>query len=226
MPLQIRVVFRPGGAYPFFGAPVDALADRMVPLVDLWGADGARVLDRLVVGAERGGDVAEIVRDALVARLRAAPFEPPSAVAARAAVAQLVEGERSIDAVARNVGLSARHLRRAFLATVGVGPRTFARIVRFQRALALGRAAPGRWSDVALATGYCDQAHLTAEFRKLALVSPGSLDSLDTAVARLRLVCGSAAAEPSPAGFDGKLVRVAKENASALKLKTAELEED
>jgi transcriptional regulator GlxA family with amidase domain len=98
----------------------------------------------------------------------------------------LAGGARSIDDVASALGLSSRHLRRTFQATVGFGPKTYARIARFQRALALGRAAPGRWSEVAHAAGYFDQAHLSADFRELARVSPGAVGE---AVTRVRHEC-------------------------------------
>jgi len=175
-PLVVRVVLAPGGAYPFFGVPMDRLAGELVPLEDLWGARAVR--DRMLDLAARGGDAEEVVdvlREALVARLREAPFEPAAALAARAAARVLAQRERSVSALAAEVGLSERHLRRAFHETVGLSPKTFARIARFQRALALGRAMPGRWSEVALAAGYFDQPHLTAEFRRLARVSPGAM---------------------------------------------------
>ena len=105
---------------------------------------------------------------------------------ARAGVRLLTGGRRSIDDVARELGISERHLRRAFHGVVGLGPKTYARIARFQRALAMGRATPGRWSEVARATGYFDQAHLTADFRELALVPPGATDG---AVERVRHEC-------------------------------------
>ncbi|MFT3771084.1 MAG: helix-turn-helix transcriptional regulator [Minicystis sp.] len=187
IPLYVRVVFRPGGAYPFFGVPVDQLTDRYVTLGDLWGRSGELLQERLIAAADDGGDVAEIMRRALVDRLRTTPFEPSSAVAARAAVGLLARGERSVAEVAGALGLSERHLRRAFQATVGLTPKTFARIARFQRALALGRAAPGRWNEVALATGYFDQAHLIAEFQRLALVSPSALAA---PTRRPRRACG------------------------------------
>ncbi len=174
IPLLVRVVFRPGGAYPFFGVPVDRLADRYVALDDLWGPSGARLQEQLLAAADLGHDVAEVVRRALVDRLRTTPFEPASAMAARAAVGLLARGEHSVAEVAGELGLSERHLRRAFQATVGVTPKTFARIARFQRALALGRTAPGRWNEVALSTGYFDQAHLIAEFQRLARVLPSA----------------------------------------------------
>ena len=176
IPLSLIVVFRPGGAYPFFGLPVSELTDDIVALEELWGASGRALLDRIVVTAQSGGDIAAVVENGLLGRLRAHPFEPPSAVAARGAVRLLAHGDRSVADVARELGISERHLRRAFRAAVGFSPKTYARIARFQRALALGRARPGRWNDVAIATGYFDQAHLTADFRELALVPPGALD--------------------------------------------------
>lgn len=95
-------------------------------------------------------------------------------MAARAAVALLARGE-SLDDVARTVGVSERHLRRAFRATVGLTPKTYARIARFQRALSMSRAHAGSWADIARVAGYFDQSHLSAEFRELALVAPASL---------------------------------------------------
>src|SRR5882724_2645520 len=163
LPLAVRVVFRPGGAYPFFGVPINELTDRLVVLEDLWGASGREMLERALVAADRGDDVAAVVEMGLLERMRAHPFEPASALAARAAVRLLARGDHSVDDVVRELGISARHLRRAFQAVVGVAPKTFARIARFQRALALGRARPGRWNEVARATGYFDQAHLTTD---------------------------------------------------------------
>jgi AraC-like DNA-binding protein len=173
IPRFVRVVFRPGGAYPFFGVPIDELSDQMVPLVELWGSSGTRLCE-LLLAAASDDEAASLVEDALVRRMRVAPFEPAGALAARAAVALLAPGDRPVDDVARALGISERHLRRAFRSTVGMAPRTFTRVARFQRALALGAARPGRWNEVARAAGYFDQAHLTGDFNDLARVSPAA----------------------------------------------------
>jgi AraC-like DNA-binding protein len=186
IPLSVRVVFRPGGAYPFFGVPVSDLTDRMVPLEDLWGSSAQALMDDLLSMAEANGDVGAAVERALLDRIRSRPFEPASAVQARVGVRLLGKGDLSMNEVAYELGISSRHLRRAFHATVGFGPKTYARIARFQRALTLGRTRPGRWGEVARATGYFDQAHLTADFRELALVSPGAVDR---EVPRVRHAC-------------------------------------
>jgi len=79
---------------------------------------------------------------------------------------RLVErrGVLSIDALAAELGVSGRHLRRRFVRSVGMGPQRFARLVRAQQALASLRAGRS-WSDVALSGRYVDQAHLTRELK-------------------------------------------------------------
>jgi AraC-like DNA-binding protein len=67
--------------------------------------------------------------------------------------------------------LSARQVERRFREAVGVSPKTLARIVRFQEVL---RRTPGESAsaEVALDSGYYDQAHLLRDFRDFAGVVP------------------------------------------------------
>jgi len=75
-------------------------------------------------------------------------------------------------------GLSERQLERLFDERVGYGPKTFARVVRMQRAVeSIVRTAGGRgttvsWASFARDCGYADQAHLIHEFRALTGVTP------------------------------------------------------
>jgi transcriptional regulator GlxA family with amidase domain len=76
------------------------------------------------------------------------------------------------------VGLGERQLRRRFQAGVGYGPKTLARVLRFQRLLALLRDDRGgrpSLAEVAVRAGYADQAHMTAECTRLAGRSPAAL---------------------------------------------------
>jgi AraC-like DNA-binding protein len=81
-----------------------------------------------------------------------------------------------VSEVATALGVSERHLRRVFRDTVGVGPKTFARLERFRSALDAARAqqAPS-WAAIAEGAGYYDQAHLVAELRAMAGVKPQAL---------------------------------------------------
>ncbi|WP_155798282.1 helix-turn-helix domain-containing protein [Sorangium cellulosum] len=176
--LAVQVVFRPGGAYPFFGVPMDELADRMVPARDLWGRRADALLEQLVaVGTGVTLDPTrarvEAIERALEDRVLGPDvFEPASAAVARAAVRKLSLGGVTVEETARALHVSPRNLRRAFAATVGVSPKQYARITRFQRVVSNVQVARGSWSEVALASGYCDQPHLVREFRELAGLSP------------------------------------------------------
>ncbi|WP_438019977.1 helix-turn-helix transcriptional regulator [Sorangium sp. So ce315] len=176
--LTVQVVFRPGGAYPFFGVPMDELADRVVPARDLWGRRADALLEQLVavgpgVTPDRARARLDAIERALEGRLLGPDvFEPASAAVARAAVRKLALGGITVEETASALHVSPRNLRRAFSATVGVSPKQYARITRFQRVLSNVHVARGSWSEVALASGYCDQPHLVREFRELAGFSP------------------------------------------------------
>jgi AraC-like DNA-binding protein len=79
-----------------------------------------------------------------------------------------------IHGVARELGWSCRTLRRRFQAEVGIPPKTFQRIMRFQRALRLRRTGSG-WPAVAAHCGYSDQAHLIREVKEFSGRTPGQV---------------------------------------------------
>jgi AraC-like DNA-binding protein len=149
-------------------------AARPIPLEDLWGGAAAeRLVDRL--GDARDTPRAAVILERAIAeRLAAAPAPRASARLALAAAGRLTSG--SVRDVAFELGLSERHLRRVFGETVGVSPKTFARLARFRRALRAARtgAHPG-WATIATAAGYYDQAHLISEFRAIAGTTPQGL---------------------------------------------------
>jgi AraC-like DNA-binding protein len=167
----------PGVGPAVFGLPASQLRDRTVPLADVWPAALARRAADAVHGAERPGVALEEVA---LARLAESPPDP----LVRLVAARLGAGHPVAD-VAAEVGLSERQLHRRSLAAFGYGPKTLARILRLQHALALAngdRALPG--GAVAAEAGYADQAHLAREVRTLAGVAFGALRS---ASARPRL---------------------------------------
>ncbi|MEV7554119.1 AraC family transcriptional regulator [Amycolatopsis sp. NPDC089917] len=64
-------------------------------------------------------------------------------------------------------GLSERQLRRRFLVTVGLSPKAYARVVRLHRAMALARSSSvPDWAEIAVRSGFYDQPHMLAEFRR------------------------------------------------------------
>lgn len=162
--------FKPGWAPSMFGVPANALTDQLVTLDDLWGPAGADVTADLVA-ARSVPAVLERLSRAIAAR---ATFESASARLARRA-ARLFEAttETDVEAVAQQLGVTTRHLRRAFVASVGIAPKAFARGVRLQRAI--GESARSKdWGTIARRAGYYDQSHLIGEFRDLVGLTPSA----------------------------------------------------
>ena len=149
--------FAAGTGPTVLGVPADDLIDRRVPLADLWpGAEVRRLADRIADAA----DPTVALEDAVLPRWRD-PDPTMVAVEARARA-----GLR-VGAIADGCGLSARQLQRRCRVTFGYGPKTLARILRLQRAVALARRGDA-FADVSVASGYADQAHLSREVRELA----------------------------------------------------------
>ena len=155
------------------GVPASAIAGGIVALEDLWGdAATRRLFDRLG-DARNTVDAAAILESAIAERL-AAEGRHARAELALAAADRLLSA--NVHAVAVDLGVSERHLRRVFRERVGMSPKTFAKLARFHRALRAARGdARASWASIAAATGYYDQAHLIAEFRAIAGVTPQGL---------------------------------------------------
>lgn len=167
----VTVQLKPGWAVPLLGVAAHVLTDRIVPLEELWESS----LDDLRAELLAARGVPEIL-DRLAAAMQrhtGASVEPASARLARRAVRLLEGDEVRVDRVAERLGVTARHLRRAFIESIGIGPKEFARTVRLQRAVR--RAATSKdWGRIAVDAGYYDQAHLIADFRDLVGLTPGA----------------------------------------------------
>jgi len=167
----IGVHFRPGGAVPFLGVPASELADTHLDLEALWGPAALELRERLC-GAVTPAARFSLMEAALIARLRCPPEYHPAVPAALAAL-EPAEQVVSVGDVARRVGLSQRRLIQVFSSAVGMTPKRYHRIRRFQRARKqVGYPPSPDWADVALECGYFDQSHLIHDFQEFAGFSP------------------------------------------------------
>jgi AraC-like DNA-binding protein len=87
-----------------------------------------------------------------------------------------------VDELARELGLSGRGLHKRFVQELGVGPKLWLQLGRFDAVLRC-RPVPGSLADLAAAFGYADQAHLTTDFRRFAGLTPGAYIHARTKVA-------------------------------------------
>ncbi len=166
----LGIVLRPAGAYALLARDLSELSDVMVDGRDLLGREVAELTERCA----DTGDVGErfaLVEHWIVTRLSRARVPDP-AVTWIAAEIERTGGDVRVGRLRQETGLSKARLVEGFRRQIGVRPKVYARIVRFSRTLDRLHAGAVRLADVALDAGYYDQAHMDAEFRALAGVSP------------------------------------------------------
>lgn len=163
------IQFRPGGAAAFLTLPASELTNEHVALNDVWR--GIELRERLLAAgsAQARFDLAE----RLLRERFAAAIHP--AVAAAIAAIERSHGRLRLGRLSQALGLSQRRLIQLFKREVGLPPKTFCRLRRFQSLLTAAHGQPARaldWSTLALHHGYCDQAHLIHEFGEFAGLRP------------------------------------------------------
>lgn len=167
---MMGVHFRPGGAFPFFGAAVAEFANSHLALEVLWGRSAIELRERLCAAATAQKRF-QILDDTLKARLRWIS-EHPAVLLALDIFGPAGVGD-SVGAVAKRVGLSQRRFIQVFTAHVGLTPKLFCRVLRFQRVRkVVVQATTLNWAQLALSCGYYDQSHLIHDFHEFSGLSP------------------------------------------------------
>ena len=167
----VQVNFTPLGARRFFGLPMRELASRMVPLDDL-GDDALALLRRRLGELNDPAARLDLVERFVLARIAASPAIDPALAWAYGRLAG-TGGRIRIASLTGRLEWSRRRLSQGFQDVFGLPPKTIARMLRFQGALAqAGQTQAPDWADIAAACGYADQAHLSREFSEFAGASP------------------------------------------------------
>lgn len=163
----------PGGLPMLLPGAAHELIETDVPLEALWDVRGvARLRERLLYCTTPSTRL-DVLEAALLERYRPRALHP--AVACALDVFDRSPAIARVDDVVRASGFSARYVIERFKAQVGLAPKRFCRVRRFQ--LAVERAHRGRgedWACLALDCGFYDQAHLINEFRAFAGLPPSS----------------------------------------------------
>lgn len=87
-------------------------------------------------------------------------------------------GQVRVEQLATELGLSRRRLGQLFEAQVGLPPKLYAELVRFERLTQAIKADLGSWSHLAATLGFADQAHLSREVRRFSGLTPTALRGL------------------------------------------------
>jgi AraC-like DNA-binding protein len=170
----VAIRFHARGAYLFFHRPLCEVAAGLVDLEDVWPERAREWTERIALAGGMAARV-RLIELALLGLL-AENGRTDLAVDRALEIIQATRGQLRVDDLASRIGVSCRQLSRQFQRAVGLGPKEFGRVSRFQHSVRVLAAGTHRsLTEVALACGYFDQAHFNHEFRDLAGMTPGEL---------------------------------------------------
>ena len=165
------VVFKAGGTVPFMRVPAHETSDTDIPLDTLWGRRRTATLRERLLESDGLDAQLDVLEAALLEMWTPQALHP--VVSFALSMFDRAPTTTKIAEVSDTIGLSAKRFIERFKTEVGLTPKRYCRIRRFQRAVTLvNRGRHIHWPEVALECGYFDQAHFIHDFRSFAGLTP------------------------------------------------------
>jgi AraC-like DNA-binding protein len=169
----IGVHFKPGGAFPFFKMPASELHNLHISLEDLWGHESGLLRERLLE-AQTPEKKFQVLEECLLEQAFR-PLERHRAVDHALGLFRNIHTAPAMTELAGQIGISSRRFIQLFSNEVGLTPKLFARVRRFQQVLQnIRTGAEFSWVDMAASCGYFDQAHFIHDFKEFSGINPTS----------------------------------------------------
>jgi AraC-like DNA-binding protein len=170
---MVGIRFRPAGAYPFFGFPISELSDWVTELDLIWGTLVDEIREQLQ--AIESPELRLLRLESILLQQAKRSLEPNRLITF--AVHQLQHSPQflAIRDLANQIGITQKHLISQFEKVVGLRPKSFARVCKFQKVVNLiEQQKELEWAAVAADCGYYDQAHFIHEFQAFSGLNPSA----------------------------------------------------
>ena len=173
------ISFKKGMAAPFYPFPMNEIADSVVDADLIWGGEMGELRERLISTPEVA-DRFRIAESFLIGKFRSRLDINPCVEFAVAEITQRPD-TTSIGRLNQKIGYSQKHFINMFRRSVGVTPKSYLKIMRFQKAVAMiEAAATPDWRLIALEAGFYDQAHFIHDFKEFSGFTPERYSKLQT----------------------------------------------
>lgn len=173
----IQIDLTPTAARRCFDRPMSDLLGQAVPLVDLLPRAERSLCERLAELRDWDARL-ELVEALLAQRITACRADTRIAEWATRRI-EACGGALDLSTLARELGYSSKHVISLFHEHVGMTPKRFARVVRFDRLVRhLRSGGAGSWAELAARFGWFDQAHLSNDVKRMTRGSPSELREL------------------------------------------------
>lgn len=166
------VLFRPHGAMMFFSLPLNELKDQAAALYDIAGKDSS-IIEEQIENSKTTHERVQYIEKFLLKKLLEKEYYDFKRVNAVMQKIIYTKGELSVDDMSREACLSGKQLERKFSKYVGMSPKQYLKIVRFQKVLKTKELNPDlSLTSLAYDCGYFDQAHFIKDFKLITGMTP------------------------------------------------------
>lgn len=171
---MVKLLFQPGGLYRLFGTPMTLFTASFADSISVLGHPLSQLQEQIA----NADDFTQIVQLTDTFLLRQAAHHAIGPRPIDTVINQPALHHFSVDQLARDACLSTRQFERNFLERVGVSPKFYQRIMRFNQAMKLhGQFPQLSWLHITHESGYFDQMHLLRDFRQFTGQTPSAFDS-------------------------------------------------
>lgn len=169
------VRFRVGRVPEFSDIKPSDLVDTMIQLPKIFGMPSDNLCEMLL--AEKDFYAKQKIIEDLIYKRELCPMMKETTYCRAAALIEFQRGQIKVGEVANILNVSIRTLERQFLKILGLTPKKFIRLVRFQNAVEIIKKIHRieTLADIAHDSGYCDQSHFIKDFKSLSGRTPLSL---------------------------------------------------
>jgi len=169
----IGIRFKPGGAYPFFGFPISELSEYVTELDLIWGRLVYDIRDQLLE-IDSPEEKLLCFESFLLDQVKRS-LVPNRAIAFAVHQLQYSPQFLAIRDLAAQIGITQKHLITQFEKVVGLRPKSFSRVAKFNKVLSIiEQQKQVEWTSIAYECGYYDQAHFIKEFHTFSGLNPSA----------------------------------------------------
>lgn len=182
---------RPSAWPALFSVPASGVADRILPLSEVWDATVAREMEREVMSSSNDDVHVAAMTKAVERQMDIVGLHRIDPIVASFEAIARNDSTKRVEEAAQLLGLSARQLERRCLAGFGLSPKAVLQRCRFLDMASAMRGLSNADEKELAALRYFDQSHLNREFRRYTGMTPGafqrSVTPLLTASLQLRV---------------------------------------
>ncbi len=168
---MIIVYFKKGMAYPFFLLPMNEISDRVVDADLLWGKSFGFLREKILETKDINRRF-QIAEDFLMKNFSSKLIKNPCV---EYAVSEIIRqpDQTNLGRLNEKIGYSQKHFISMFKRQIGITPKSYLKIIRFQKAVGeIERFEKIEWSQISLDCGYYDQAHFINDFKRFSGFTP------------------------------------------------------